>query len=218
MSGSFPIFDPIVRELLGWISPARSLDLGAGAGKYGRMLSEIAPNGERVCVEVSLDYVDRFGLRDVYQRVEVGDASAWWQENESEVFDLVIAGNCLEHLPKTLGQDLLNAMAYRSAWILVLMTEFIVQDHSTIAINEIHRSAWSERDLDWHDLWAWDNTRATTFALLRGYLPATISIDTITERLNSQTINLLDFDGKTEVRPCRLRLVDNAREVSFRPR
>jgi hypothetical protein len=29
---------------------------------------------------------------------------------------------------------------------------------------------------------------------------------------------LLDFDGQTVVRPCRLRLVDQAREVAYRVR
>ena len=48
----------------------------------------------------------------------------------------------------------------------------------------MHRSAWSERDLQWHDFWAWDNTRSVTLALLRGYRPASVTLDAATLESN----------------------------------
>jgi hypothetical protein len=36
--------------------------------------------------------------------------------------------------------------------------------------------------------------------------------------VNDGNLPLLDFDGQSTVRPCRLRLVDHAREVAYRAR
>jgi hypothetical protein len=218
MAGSFPIFDHVVRQLIGWVNPARAVDIGPGAGKYGRMLAEAAPACERVGVEISADYVERFDLRGIYHRVDVADAGTWWKGREDEVFDLLIVGDCLEHLPKSQGLDLLNAMVYRCGWLVAMVPEFIIQGAVDGAESEVHRSVWSERDLHWHDLWAWDNTRAMTLLVLRGYRPSPMTIDQVVLSVNQGNLPLLDFDGQATVRPCRLRLVDHAREVAYRPR
>jgi SAM-dependent methyltransferase len=218
VAGSFPIFDHVVRQLIGWIGPARALDLGAGAGKYGRLIAEVAPACERVGVEISAGYAERFALNDIYHRVDIDDAAHWWQRQEEEAFDLVVIGDCLEHMPKSQGLDLLNAMVYRCGWLVALAPEFIIQGPVDGQVSEVHRSVWSERDLRWHDLWAWDNTRAMTLLLLRGYRPSPVSIDQIVGLVNDANLSLLDFDGQSAVRPCRLRLVDHAREVAYRPR
>jgi trans-aconitate methyltransferase len=208
----------VVRQLVTWISPARAVDLGAGAGKYGRLLSESVPACERVAVETSEDYVQRFGLRELYHRVDVDDVGQWWRRREEETFDLVVIGDCLEHLPKGQGLDLLNAMVYRCGWLIALVPEFIIQGPVDGNLGEVHRSVWSERDLHWHDLWAWDNTRAMTLLVLRGYQPSDISVDTLVTSVNQGALPLLDYDGQSQLRPSRLRLVDHAREVAYRPR
>jgi SAM-dependent methyltransferase len=218
MAGSFPIFDRAVHQLISWIAPTRALDLGAGAGKYGRMIGAAAPGCERVAVEISEDYVARYDLPSLYERVDLADVSRWWLDHPEEAFDLVIIGDCLEHLPKSAGLDLLNAMMYRCGWLVALVPEFIIQGAVDGAASEIHRSVWSERDLIWHDLWAWDNARAMCLLVLRGYRPSTIDIDAVVHRMNAGVVELLDFDGQSTVRPCRLRLVDQGREVAYRPR
>jgi len=218
VAGSFPIFDDVVAQFIAWLSPARALDIGAGAGKYGRMLRSAAPACERVAIEAEAAYVDRYALRDLYHRVDVADAARWWRAEPEQHFDLVIVGDCIEHLAKSEGLDLLNALLYRSAWLLVLAPEFIVQGAVGGVDAEVHRSVWSERDLHWHDLWAWDNARAMSLFLLRGYRPSPLSIDTLVRQVNDTVISLKDFDGQAAVRPCRLRLVDHAREVAYRPR
>jgi SAM-dependent methyltransferase len=218
MSGSFPIFDAAAEHLIGAISPARALDIGAGAGKYGQLLARAAPACERVALEIEAAHVERFRLRDVYQRVEVADAAQWWRASPEEAFDLVIAGDCLQQMPKSEGLDLLNALVYRSAWLLVVAPEFVVQGAVGGLASAVHRSAWSERDLYWHDLWAWDNTRSVTLALLRGYRAAPMSLDALVRQFNDAHVPLRDYDGAGLVRPGRLRLVDQPREAAYRPR
>lgn len=218
MSGSFPVFDNVVESLFGWMAPEISLDIGAGAGKYGRLLARAVPDCERTAVEVNGSYVNRFDLRSLYHRVELADAASWWRDNPDETFDVVVAGDVLQTMPKSAGQDLLNAMVYRCAWIVLLMPEFVIQGALDDAVTNVHRSVWSERDLHWHDLWAWDNTRAITLALLRGYQPSALSIDELLRRVNEGALPLRDHDGQGFVRHCRLRLVDHSREVAYRPR
>jgi len=218
MSGSFPIFDAVCEHLIAAIAPERALDIGAGAGKYGRMLARAAPSCERVALEIEAAFVERFALREFYGRVEVADASRWWRTNAEEPFDLVIAGDCLQQLPKSEGLDLLNAWLYRSAYLLLVAPEFVVQGAIEGLASAVHRSAWSERDLHWHDLWAWDNTRSVTLMLLRGYRPANTALDALVRQFNEAHVPVRDYDGASAVRPCRLRLVDQAREAVYRPR
>jgi SAM-dependent methyltransferase len=218
MSGSFPIFDGVVEQLLGWMSPASALDIGAGSGKYGRMLERAVPACERLAIEVDAAHVERFALGTVYHQVETLDAARWWQDDPESAFDVVILGDCLQHLPKSAGLDLLNAMVYRCAWLVVLVPEFIIQGSVDGVDTSVHRSAWSERDMHWHDLWAWDNARAITMFVLRGYRPSALNIDDLVRQVNDGALPLKDYDGQGVVRPCRLRLVDHPREVGYRAR
>lgn len=218
MSGSFPIFDAVCERLVAAIAPARALDIGAGAGKHGRLLAAAAPACERVAIEVEAAHVERFALRGLYQRVEIADASEWWRANPEEAFDLVIAGDCLQQMPKSAGLDLLNALVYRAAFLLLVVPEFVVQGAVDGMASAVHRSAWSERDLQWHDLWAYDHARSVTLALLRGYRAASVPLDALVRQLNDAHVPVRDYDGNTVVRPARLRLVDQPREAVYRPR
>jgi hypothetical protein len=176
------------------------------------------PVCERLAIEVDAGHVERFSLGSVYHQVETLDATRWWQEDPESAFDLVVIGDCLQHLPKSAGLDLLNALVYRCAWLVVLVPEFIIQGAVDGADSSVHRSVWSERDMHWHDLWAWDNARAITMFVLRGYQPSALNIDELVHRVNDAALPLKDYDGQGVVRPCRLRLVEHPREVGYRAR
>ncbi len=217
MPGSFPVFDAVVHQLISHLAPQRALDVGAGAGKYGRMLAAQAPECRRTAIEVEASYVQQFGLADLYHEVVAEDVRTWWRRTPGERFDLALLGDCLEHLPKSDGQDLLNALVYRCGWVVVLAPEFVVQDAVNGVASEAHVSVWSERDLHWHDLWAWDNCRTIGLWVLRGYQPAALPLTSVVDLLNAANLPLRHFDGQTLVRPARLRLVEHRREVSYRP-
>lgn len=218
MSGSFTIYDGVVEQLIGWMAPETALDIGAGAGKYGRMIARVAPACATTAVEIHRGYVEKFDLGSLYGRVEQADAAQWWRDNADETFDLVVAGDVLQAMPKSAGLDLINALVYRCAWLVLLLPEFVVQGALDDAVTNVHRSVWSERDLHWHDLWAWDNTRAVTLALLRGYQASSLNIDELVRRVNDGALPVHDFHGQSLVRHCRVRLVDHSREVAYRPR
>jgi hypothetical protein len=221
MSGSFSVFDSVVAELLTWLQPSSALDVGTGAGKYGHMLTRAAPQCRRVGIEAEATYIERFGLNDIYQQVHCGSAADWQATALDSRFDLAIVGDCLTHMSKSAGQDLLNFLAYRSAYTLIVAPEFIVQSAADSAAGlptQERRSVWSERDLGWHDLWAWDNCRTVSFFLLRGYLPSPMPLNQLVDRVNSSSLPIHEFfDRQSVVRPARLRLVSQGRETSYRP-
>ncbi len=216
MPGSFPCFDPLTLALLQWLAPPRVLDIGAGAGKYGRLLAQACPNAVATALEAEAAYAQDYGLDQLYGEVVISDAWAWAQRTSELRYDLVIAGDCLEHLPKSQGLDLLNALTYRSAWLLVVAPEFVVQGAVGGVASEIHRSVWSERDFHWHDRWAWDNCRTLSWVLLRGYQASPRSLEDTVRHLNQAQLPVLDFDGSTPVRPAWLRMVEHPRDVSYR--
>ena len=218
MPGSFVVFDSLARQLIEWIAPQRAIDFGAGAGKFGRLLKAAAPGCRRIAIEPEASYVERFGLPALYDEVHVQTAAQWQAAQLDGRCDLAILGDCIEHMPKSVGLDLLNALAYRAAYILVIAPEFIVQGSVDGVDSEAHVSVWSERDLHWHDLWAYDNCRATSIFLLRGYLPSAVPLVDLVERVNAAHLPVHDFnDAGTLVRPARLRLVEHPRETAYRP-
>ena len=215
MPGSLPVFDEMLETLVSWMAPASALDIGTGSGKYGHMLRRAVPACARSGIEIEASYIDRFALRDLYPTLHVGDAAQWWRQTDS-THDLVVVGDCIGHLSKSQGLDLLNALVYRCAWLVLVAPEFFLQDALDAKASERHISVWTERDLHWHDLWAWDNCRATGLMVLRGYLPSTLTLADLVQRCNAGVLAVRDFDGTTLVRPARLRLVEHAREVSYR--
>ena len=125
-------------------------------------------------------------------------------------FDLVMLGDSLSRMPKSAGLDLLNALVYRSGYIVITAPEFEMHDRSRVSV-------WSERDLGWHDLWAWDNCRASSLLVLRGYRPAPLTLADLVERFNREAVPVHEFfDRDSVVRPVRLRLVDLGRETAYR--
>jgi len=216
MPASFPCFDHATQQLLEWLAPATALDIGAGAGKYARLLAQAAPGCRRTALEVEARHVAQFGLDALYEEVVVEDAWSWCRRCADRRFDVVIAGDCLGHMPKSVGLDLLNAVVYRSAWVLVLAPEFVTRHAAADSPSESHVSVWSERDFQWHDRWAWDNCRAMSWILMRGYQPSAYTLEAVVQRFNAARLLVHDFDGQAVVRPAFLRMLDCPREVSYR--
>jgi hypothetical protein len=221
MSGSLPVYDEVVEQLIGWIAPTSALDVGTGAGKLGWALHRAAPDCRRVGLECRGALAARAELQSLYTPLILCDATRWWREDREwrrAVWDLVLFGDCLAQMPKSAGLDLVNAMLHRASWLIVVAPEFVVDGGEEGDDAPPRVAAWSERDFAFHDLLAWDNCRATTLLVLRGYRPwPGLTLQQLVERVNEGALPVRDFDGRGLVRPARLRYVERARELSYRP-
>ena len=66
-------------------------------------------------------------------------------------YDLVIIGDCIEHMKKSEGIDLLNFLVYRSKYILIHYPNEYIQGTVDDHIHEAHISIWHESDFQAFD-------------------------------------------------------------------
>jgi 2-polyprenyl-3-methyl-5-hydroxy-6-metoxy-1,4-benzoquinol methylase len=94
-------------------SSASVLDVGPGSGIYVDLLSDCYDNID--CVEIHEPYVAKFGLREKYRRVFVGDV----REFDFEWYDLIILGDVLEHMSFQDARKLLTRIHPKCSEIIV---------------------------------------------------------------------------------------------------
>jgi SAM-dependent methyltransferase len=182
MPYSSDAFDSWLGSAISLLQPATVLDIGAGDGKYGYLAKRIAGAGgfsTRVKgVEIDESYIDRFKLRDIYDELVIGDAVDLIN-NPRQRFDLVIIGDCIEHMRKSAGLDLINFLVYRAGYICVIFPEALVQDDWEGHAAEAHISTWSAEDFR-----GWDTLHKTAdlswtklhLFLIKGYQPSRATI------------------------------------------
>lgn len=143
-------YDTEVSDFIRQLQPRAVLDIGAGAGKYGAIVKQVSPQTHVTALEPDLEYVERFGLRDIYDTVRIADAEALMHDVDAE-FDVVILGDVIEHLRKSAGIDLLNFLVYRARTILVVFPLRHRQGSYEGHVQEAHVSVWRESDFVWCD-------------------------------------------------------------------
>ena len=165
------LLDDVSRQVIAGIPDlSTALDIGAGAGRYGKMVRHLRPATWLTAVEIERDYVTRFDLREVYNDVAVMPAIDLLREVDSS-WDLVTAGDVLEHMRKSEGVDLLHFLIYRTRWLWLVWPERYVQGSYDGYAAEAHISVWTERDVKALDtsyrVW---RKPPLVGALVRGYL------------------------------------------------
>jgi len=224
MPGSFGVFDDAVSAMVKKMDPQVFLDIGTGSGKYGTIVREAVRGCRRIGLEVEQSYISRFNLHSIYDEIWVKDAAKLMREHLNSSFDVVNIGDCIEHMPKSLGLDLLNFLTYRCGYTIVLSPEFIIQETVEGIESESHVSVWSEEDFRWHDQWAFDNCCAINLFVLRGYRKTNISLRALVHEINRGSVPVMDFLRTKKVKTAnlvfhnrpRIEILDD-RETSFRP-
>lgn len=167
---SFSTYDELVVFLLRTIAPARVLDIGAGEGKYGRLIRQAGLN------DVHITAVEYEAQRRP-ELLALGYNEVWTQsamdllDRPADTYEVVILGDVIEHFRKSDGQDLLEFLNYRSAYIFVITPESMPM--SSPHFYEGHNSLWRPQSMQWHDLWLYERNAVMYFYLLRGYLQGT---------------------------------------------
>ena len=137
MPHSYGHFDDFIRQFLIKHPPTVGvLDIGAGAGKYGRMLRAAFPKMTIDAVEVWVPYVEQFKLFDVYNSVLI--------QNVANIlpcvfgkYDLIVLGDILEHLTVHTALDVLGRIPASTA-ILVAVPYLYSQGPVDGNVHEAH--------------------------------------------------------------------------------
>ena len=171
-------FDDSINTVVSLLQPATVCDIGPGAGKYGRIVRHRAAEdgfSTRVtAVEIDDSYVREFGLADIYDDIIIGDAVNLINSPRLR-FDLVIIGDCIEHMRKSAGVDLLSFLMYRAGYICVIYPDEYIQDDWEGHAAEAHISTWSAEDFKgWKTI---HHVRANmNLFVIKGYQPSRVTI------------------------------------------
>lgn len=147
MPFSSTTFDTIFRGNALSIKPTSMLDVGAGAGKYGKIIKELFPKCALQAIEPTEGYVEEYKLRDTYDRVHRKTIHDYCNENAHERHDLVVFGDVLEHFYRSQAIDLLDYFLYRAGWVIAIWPSNMPQDAWHGNAFEIHKSNFSLNDL-----------------------------------------------------------------------
>ena len=98
-----------IRHAISRINPHNGLDVGAGSGTYAKMFPGIRWDG----VEIWEPYIEKYGLKDLYETIVVSDIRKWNPVNTTKRWDVAIAGDVLEHMTEDEARDVVaNLMAF----------------------------------------------------------------------------------------------------------
>lgn len=133
--------------------PFRILDLGAGAGRYGELCSEVGLDIFTHAVEVYEPYIEQFSLREKYNKVSICDMRKLVL---NEIYDLVILGDSLEHISCSDGTKLFKYLKSKARFIWLCMP--IVPFRPWFYGYKQPESEWEDNPAEQHRCeWTWDS-------------------------------------------------------------
>lgn len=147
MPHSATTFDSILQDHVRNIKPTSILDVGAGAGKNGKLIRNLGYTGNLECIEPTSSYITDFNLKSVYDTVHHTDLKTFIDTQYKFQYDLVIFGDVLEHLFRSTVIDYLDYFLYKSKWIIIIWPTNMPQDDWGNNKYEIHKSNFKINDL-----------------------------------------------------------------------
>lgn len=176
-------FDGFIENLLRQWSHRYYLDIGPGAGKYGKLIRQAVPDSYIEALEPDRSYVSEFKLMEIYDHVSIASATEIIDSNPDYHTDCVIIGDTIEHMRKSAGIDLLHYLLYRTKKIIVTFPVKYVQYTWNGHAAEAHRSAWGQEDFKALEH-QWHTDGYMRLAVVDGYLGGGASfIEPLTEEL-----------------------------------
>lgn len=153
----------IIREIMKQ-QPVTILDIGIGFGKWAFLAREyletwkdrVFPDQWKVKIEgieIFKPYIERLPWQKViYDKIHEGDASDVIKRLGN--YDLIIAGDVIEHLPKEKGIELMKACISKCKCAVFSIPVGNWMNNVTVADNdaEKHQAVWNEIDFVMVDL------------------------------------------------------------------
>jgi SAM-dependent methyltransferase len=150
-----------VAKLIEKLSPSTFLDVGCGFGRWGFLVREVMDiNRERYAKHTWLTKIDAVEIfpsyivdhhRYLYDNIYISSIEAFSETMPS--YDLIIIGDVIEHLDKTLGQQIiekLKAMATKALIVGIPLGDQWEQGTVLGNVYETHKSTWDVPDLRLH--------------------------------------------------------------------
>ena len=151
MPGSSDLFDDRICSLIGGSDYKTFLDIGAGYCKMG-MLVRVNKGAEAKITGIDINRAMETNMASAgYDEIVVGDAVMWLFDNPDRCFDCVFICDCLEHLRKSDGIDVLNHLTIRSKKIVLKIPlnnkdSYLFQTGQNEYNSEAHISIWGAAD------------------------------------------------------------------------
>ena len=160
-SSTYKALPFILQEIIK-TQPGSVLDIGIGFGKWGFLCREyleswnnrVYPKDWEVQIdgiEIWKDYVERLPwLKTIYNTIHIGDACDVIDKLQS--YDVIIAGDVIEHIDKTRGISLIKKLAEKARQKLILSIPLGSNwmGNKTVAGNpfESHQAIWNVLEID----------------------------------------------------------------------
>lgn len=122
------------------------IDIGPGAGTWFDLLHPLWPRAIWECVEIWRPYVERFSLRQKYDRVHIADALRIPLYSLRGSYDLAIFGDVIEHMAKGLAVHMVERIPWKRALISVPIVEYPQGPYEGNPYEE-HIATWSAKDV-----------------------------------------------------------------------
>ena len=136
----------IIRELRATLV----MDLGCGAGVYGRELKSIDPRVEMIGLDGCLKYLGSVFCQQLYKVLIKADVWDYLRELVRTVRpDVILFMDVLEHLEKEPGREALRLLKAKGTPVL-LSTPLFNYPQGAVDGNELerHRCWWSQEELE----------------------------------------------------------------------
>ena len=121
------------------------IDVGAGDGKWGRLLKGLVRR--IVAIEIWPKCVEKYKLNELYDEVMIRDAR---QFEEWDKFDVVILGDVLEHVPRADALELIEKLKRSGSRVYLTTPITPCPQNGTVYKNphETHLDQWTHEELE----------------------------------------------------------------------
>lgn len=139
--------DVLIDHIVFKLKPTSVLDVGAGAGKNGKLIRSKGYTGQLDAVEPTASYVEQFSLEQTYNKIYPVDLRTFLDTEHKFKYDVAVFGDVLEHFYRSQVIDYLDYVLYKVNWAIVIWPNFVPQEDDGNNPYEIHKSNFTLTDL-----------------------------------------------------------------------
>lgn len=138
MPYSCDIYYNLYKDHLRTFNPKKILDIGPGAGTYGKLSREVFSKNVKIdAVEPTAEYVEKFKLETIYDNVHNLTIQDYLLNSAENEYDLAVCGDVLEHLFLHEAMSVIDCLFYRCNTIIMAWPTNLKQNSVNVDNREI---------------------------------------------------------------------------------